>query len=184
MLLLLLHAPTIGGPSPTQHCLQVHAAAPASHKATQQHLPFPVHVCRPSPCIAQQGSQVQLQRPRLRPSSSSSVPEAATASSAPAAAEDPTQQPSTSGRVDPQVTTFDDDLPHECLFYDWKWGSKISCVRAGRSGPPLLLCHGFGVGSYHFDRNIPVLAQNHRVGASRPRRQLQQLQHLTGLQEQ
>jgi hypothetical protein len=29
----------------------------------------------------------------------------------------------------------------------------------------LLLCHGFGVGSYHFDRNIPVLAQNHRVSS-------------------
>jgi pimeloyl-ACP methyl ester carboxylesterase len=54
-------------------------------------------------------------------------------------------------------------LPHECSYYEWKWGSKINFVRAGRSGPPLLLCHGFGVGSYHFDRNIPVLAQNHRV---------------------
>lgn len=79
-------------------------------------------------------------------------------------------QPSTSGRSEPssfnpQVSTVDDDLPHECSYYEWKWGSKINFVRAGRSGPPLLLCHGFGVGSYHFDRNIPVLAQNHRVYA-------------------
>lgn len=89
--------------------------------------------------------------------SSSSVPEAATSA----------DQPSTSGRCDPQInSTFDDDSsPHQCEFYDWKWGSKISYVRAGQSGPPLLLCHGFGVGSYHFERNISVLAQNHRVYA-------------------
>lgn len=99
---------------------------------------------------------------------SSSVPEAATASSSSSAAE----QPSTSGRgFNPQVSTFDDDAPHECSFYDWKWGSKISFVRAGRSGPPVLLCHGFGVGSYHFDRNISVLAQNHRVSLRRERQE-------------
>jgi hypothetical protein len=39
-------------------------------------------------------------------------------------------------------------------------------VRAGRSGPPLLLVHGFGVGAYHFDRNIPELARTHQVGSS------------------
>jgi hypothetical protein len=49
---------------------------------------------------------------------------------------------------------------------DWKWGSKVSYVRAGRSGPPLLLVHGFGVGAYHFDRNIPELARTHQVGSS------------------
>jgi hypothetical protein len=53
-----------------------------------------------------------------------------------------------------------------CLADDWKWGSKISYVRAGRTGPPLLLVHGFGVGAYHFFRNIPELARNHKVGKS------------------
>eukprot|EP00879_Flechtneria_rotunda_P018963 GHRR01019907.1.p1 GENE.GHRR01019907.1~~GHRR01019907.1.p1 ORF type:complete len:440 (+),score=157.56 GHRR01019907.1:356-1675(+) len=53
----------------------------------------------------------------------------------------------------------------QCSYYDWKWRSKISYVKAGTSGPPLLLCHGFGVGSYHFDRNVPVLAQQHQVYA-------------------
>jgi hypothetical protein len=102
---------------------------------------------------------------------SSSMHEAATTSTSSSngtnngtsSSSDQSEQPSTSGRFNPQVTTFDDDLPHECSYYEWKWGSKINYVRAGRSGPPLLLCHGFGVGSYHFDRNIPVLAQDHRV---------------------
>ncbi|WIA10745.1 hypothetical protein OEZ85_010916 [Tetradesmus obliquus] len=74
-------------------------------------------------------------------------------------------QPSSSERINPGVTTFDDDLQHQLEFYDWKWGSKISYVRAGRTGPPLLLVHGFGVGAYHFDRNIPELARNHKVYA-------------------
>jgi hypothetical protein len=47
-----------------------------------------------------------------------------------------------------------------------RWGSKLFYVRAGRTGPPLLLCHGFGVGSYHFDRNISELAKTHRVSSS------------------
>lgn len=105
------------------------------------------------------------------PLCSSSTPEAATASTSSSAA-DCTSEPSSSGRINPQVTTLDDDIPHECSYYDWKWGSKISFVRAGRSGPPLLLCHGFGVGSYHFDRNIPVLAQNHRVSSGQLSRQV------------
>lgn len=91
---------------------------------------------------------------------SSTLHDAATSSQ-----QDSSEAPSTSGRFNAQVTTFDDDMPHECSFYDWKWGSKVSYVRAGRSGPPLLLCHGFGVGSYHFERNISTLAQNHRVYA-------------------
>lgn len=100
---------------------------------------------------------------------SSRTPEAATTSSSSnsstSSAAERSGEASTSGRFNPQVTTWDDDAPHESSYYDWKWGSKISYVRAGRSGPPLLLCHGFGVGSYHFSRNISVLAQNHRVYA-------------------
>eukprot|EP00775_Hariotina_reticulata_P005832 gene5832-6073_t len=77
-----------------------------------------------------------------------------------------TPEASTSGRPE-AYSTFDDDQPHECAYYDWKWGSKLYYVRAGRTGPPLLLCHGFGVGSYHFDRNISELAKNHRSGPLR-----------------
>ncbi|KAF8068342.1 hypothetical protein HT031_002031 [Scenedesmus sp. PABB004] len=72
---------------------------------------------------------------------------------------------SSSVSLAPSFTTFDDDLEHSCDFYDWKWGSKISYVRAGRKGPPLLLVHGFGVGAYHFERNLPELSRSHRVFA-------------------
>jgi hypothetical protein len=81
----------------------------------------------------------------------------------------PTCQAAVSGELGASDTssvpyiTIDDDIEHECEFYDWKWGSRIAYVRAGRQGPPLLLVHGFGVGAYHFERNISMLAQHHRV---------------------
>lgn len=50
-------------------------------------------------------------------------------------------------------------------FYDWKYGTRVRYMQAGSSGPPLLLVHGFGVGCYHWNRNIPHLAQQHRVYA-------------------
>eukprot|EP00878_Enallax_costatus_P041062 GHUV01047520.1.p1 GENE.GHUV01047520.1~~GHUV01047520.1.p1 ORF type:complete len:226 (+),score=37.78 GHUV01047520.1:251-928(+) len=83
------------------------------------------------------------------------------------AAEEAGVEASTSGRGSEwESKTLDGDLGHECSFYDWKWGSRVNYIRAGRTGPPLLLCHGFGVGAYHFERNIPELAKHHRVGCN------------------
>jgi pimeloyl-ACP methyl ester carboxylesterase len=49
---------------------------------------------------------------------------------------------------------------------DWPArNARIHFVAAGSSGPPLLLVHGFGVGGYHFERNLPALARRHRVWA-------------------
>jgi hypothetical protein len=49
---------------------------------------------------------------------------------------------------------------------EWpRYKSRIHYVQQGTSGPPLLLVHGFGVGGYHFDRNIAQLAKRHRVWA-------------------
>jgi hypothetical protein len=70
---------------------------------------------------------------------------------------------------------------HQEAFYDWKCGTSIKYTRAGTRGAPILLAHGFGVGAYHFERNIPELAENHRVfavdilgqGGSWPTRELQ-----------
>lgn len=42
---------------------------------------------------------------------------------------------------------------------------SCSYFTAGDSGPPLLLIHGFGVGAWHYEKNIAALAQNHRVFA-------------------
>lgn len=36
---------------------------------------------------------------------------------------------------------------------------------ATSAGPPLLLVHGFGVGSFHFERNLEELGREHRVWA-------------------
>jgi hypothetical protein len=47
--------------------------------------------------------------------------------------------------------------------WDWKYSSRIRYYQAGSTGPPLLLVHGFGVGAYHYERNIPFLAQHFRV---------------------
>lgn len=48
----------------------------------------------------------------------------------------------------------------------WPWqGLPIRYQTAGTSGAPLLLIHGFGASSDHWRKNIPVLAESHRVYA-------------------
>ncbi|CAN1315842.1 Pheophytinase, chloroplastic [Linum perenne] len=48
----------------------------------------------------------------------------------------------------------------------WKWkGYSIRYQSAGKSGPALVLVHGFGANSDHWRKNIPVLAKTHRVYA-------------------
>ncbi|KAG1653109.1 hypothetical protein FOA52_009130, partial [Chlamydomonas sp. UWO 241] len=54
----------------------------------------------------------------------------------------------------------------------WLWtfpGSslqtRVRYFEAGTSGPPLLLLHGFGVGAYHYERNIAELSKACRVYA-------------------
>lgn len=107
--------------------------------------------------------QSQRKQPPFTCSSSATSSEQATNSTTISVRADP--QASTSGRSSEwDRITLEGDLGHECSFYDWKWGSRVNYIRAGRTGPPLLLCHGFGVGAYHFERNISELAKQHRVG--------------------
>ncbi|KAI7728010.1 hypothetical protein M8C21_006077 [Ambrosia artemisiifolia] len=48
----------------------------------------------------------------------------------------------------------------------WNWkGYSIRYQCAGNSGPALVLVHGFGANSDHWRKNIPVLAESHRVFA-------------------
>ncbi|KAJ0510931.1 putative alpha/beta hydrolase-1 [Helianthus annuus] len=48
----------------------------------------------------------------------------------------------------------------------WNWkGYSIRYQCAGNSGPALVLIHGFGANSDHWRKNIPVLAESHRVFA-------------------
>ncbi|KAK3003999.1 hypothetical protein RJ639_018505, partial [Escallonia herrerae] len=46
----------------------------------------------------------------------------------------------------------------------WTWrGYSIRYQCAGDSGPSLVLVHGFGANSGHWRKNIPILAESHRV---------------------
>jgi pimeloyl-ACP methyl ester carboxylesterase len=53
-------------------------------------------------------------------------------------------------------------VPHGKVF-QWKNNVNVHYVEAGTTGPPLLLLPGFGVGTYHFDRNIEELQKHFRV---------------------
>lgn len=59
-------------------------------------------------------------------------------------------------------TTIGGVVVHE-RFWSWRYGSRVRFLQAGTRGPPILLLHGFGVGAYHYERNIPALAQHARV---------------------
>ncbi|XP_024518304.1 pheophytinase, chloroplastic [Selaginella moellendorffii] len=48
----------------------------------------------------------------------------------------------------------------------WQWRDyNIRYQRAGAAGPALVLIHGFGANCDHWRKNIPVLAERHRVYA-------------------
>ncbi|MBF2097580.1 MAG: alpha/beta fold hydrolase [Gloeomargaritaceae cyanobacterium C42_A2020_066] len=48
----------------------------------------------------------------------------------------------------------------------WTWrGWQVYYVTAGRSGPPVVLVHGFGASTDHWRKNIRDLSQDHRVWA-------------------
>ena len=48
--------------------------------------------------------------------------------------------------------------------YIWKHDYKIGFVTFGNEdNPPLLLIPGFGVGAFHYERNIPILAKDYHV---------------------
>lgn len=50
--------------------------------------------------------------------------------------------------------------------HTWQWqGYSIRYQQAGDRGTPLLCIHGFGASSDHWRKNLPVLAQHHRVYA-------------------
>ncbi|KAG2445634.1 hypothetical protein HXX76_000244 [Chlamydomonas incerta] len=51
------------------------------------------------------------------------------------------------------------------LYFDWEYNSQICYRQKGESGPPILMLHGFGVGSWHFHRNWEDLQRDHRVWA-------------------
>ena len=48
----------------------------------------------------------------------------------------------------------------------WMWrGQAINYQQSGNTGPALVLIHGFGASVGHWRKNIPALAENHRVFA-------------------
>ena len=86
----------------------------------------------------------------------------------------------TSSSSDSHSSSFNDsqDAPAPWLQHgdalggpDSKWvvweqrNARIHYVAKGHAGPRVLLVHGFGVGEYHFGRNMDDLAKDHRVWA-------------------
>lgn len=60
------------------------------------------------------------------------------------------------------MLTADSSIGHQT----WEWhGLPIYYQQAGTTGPALLLIHGFGASCDHWRKNIPALAQDHRVFA-------------------
>ncbi|KAL0451942.1 UNVERIFIED_CONTAM: putative aminoacrylate hydrolase RutD [Sesamum latifolium] len=58
------------------------------------------------------------------------------------------------------------EVPGFVRYCTWKWrGYSIRYQYSGTSGPALVLVHGFGANSDHWRKNLPVLAQSHRVYA-------------------
>ncbi|GFR45958.1 hypothetical protein Agub_g7427, partial [Astrephomene gubernaculifera] len=49
--------------------------------------------------------------------------------------------------------------------HTWKWRGYTIHYKTAGCGEPILLVHGFGLSSFHFRRNIPVLAEKYKVYA-------------------
>ncbi|KVI00255.1 Alpha/beta hydrolase fold-1 [Cynara cardunculus var. scolymus] len=60
------------------------------------------------------------------------------------------------------VESISSKVKVETCVWNWK-GYSIRYQYAGNSGPALVLVHGFGANSDHWRKNIPVLAESHRV---------------------
>ncbi|PSR19160.1 alpha/beta hydrolase [filamentous cyanobacterium CCP3] len=56
------------------------------------------------------------------------------------------------------------EFPLQNQIWDWH-GLPINYQQAGGSGPALVLIHGFGASVGHWRKNMPALAENHRVFA-------------------
>ncbi|KAK9274210.1 hypothetical protein L1049_019024 [Liquidambar formosana] len=73
--------------------------------------------------------------------------------------EEPTKDQSLSTQ---ETTKNQPELEVQTRMWNWR-GYKIRYQCCGSSGPALVLVHGFGANSDHWRKNIPVLANSHRV---------------------
>ena len=84
---------------------------------------------------------------------------------------DSTQRPDTDSTSSPHqhITQIEACLQPfvtaESRWWDWKYNSRIHYRQQGSSGPCLLLVHGFGVGSFHFEHLIQKLSCGYQVWA-------------------
>lgn len=49
--------------------------------------------------------------------------------------------------------------------HTWKWRGHTIHYKTAGCGEPIVLVHGFGLSSFHYRRNIPILAKNYKVYA-------------------
>ena len=62
------------------------------------------------------------------------------------------------------MLTSEDAIQPKTVVWQWQ-GFSIRYQVAGTQGPAVVLVHGFGASSEHWRKNIPVLAETHRVYA-------------------
>ena len=91
-------------------------------------------------------------------------------------------------RLSISTTSTESHTNLEYKSYIWKHDYEIGYVSLGdENNPPLLLIPGFGVGAFHYERNIPKLAEDYCVfsldllgqGSSWPSTQPMQEQQLS-----
>ncbi|XP_047316711.1 pheophytinase, chloroplastic [Impatiens glandulifera] len=66
--------------------------------------------------------------------------------------------------IDPSFDGISFGIEVKTCTWNWK-GYSIRYQCSGSTGPAIVMVHGFGANSDHWRKNIPVLAQSHRVFA-------------------
>ena len=56
-------------------------------------------------------------------------------------------------------------VTEQSKWWDWKYSSRVHYRQKGSSGPCILLVHGFGVGSFHFEQLMQMLSASYQVWA-------------------
>ncbi|GIL55352.1 hypothetical protein Vafri_10904 [Volvox africanus] len=71
---------------------------------------------------------------------------------------------STIRKSEPQSSSSTNDK-YGWSSHTWKWRGHTIHYKTAGCGEPIVLVHGFGLSSFHYRRNIPILAENYKVYA-------------------
>ncbi|GIL88372.1 hypothetical protein Vretimale_15044 [Volvox reticuliferus] len=71
---------------------------------------------------------------------------------------------STTQQINPASSSSSDEK-YGWSSHIWKWRGHTIHYKTAGCGEPIVLVHGFGLSSFHYRRNIPMLAENYKVYA-------------------